>query len=379
MENIRTLVFLSNFFNHHQKPISDAFFSQLGTGYLFIETSSMSQERKNMGWEINTCPPYVITCEVFARNKDYYQNLIEQADMVIIGAAPNFLIRPRLKKNKLTFRYSERPLKKGFELWKYPYRFFRWRMDGFSNSCVHLLCANAYAAQDFARFSLFQNRSYKWGYFPKTYTYPDLENLIFSKTVNSIIWVARFLELKHPETAVELAKRLKRDGYSFEIAMIGDGQLLNYIADKIKCEHLEDEVHLLGSMKPEEVRAHMEKSEIHIFTSDRKEGWGVVLNESMNSACVPIANVNIGSAPYLINQGKNGFTYSSADELYEQIKLLLDNREIRQQMAREAYSTIITEWNAENAVNKLLGLGRNILFGSKDYPQPETGVCSKAK
>ena len=44
------LVFLSNYFNHHQKPVSDAFYQKLGKNYVFIETARMTQERINMGW-----------------------------------------------------------------------------------------------------------------------------------------------------------------------------------------------------------------------------------------------------------------------------------------------------------------------------------------
>ena len=85
-------------------------------------------------------------------------------------------------------------------------------------------------------------------------------------------------------------------------------------------------------MKPEQVREYMEKSEIHIFTSDRNEGWGAVLNESMNSACVPVANKAIGSVPYLINDGNNGFMYKDENELYEKVKYLLNNDKDRKAM-----------------------------------------------
>lgn len=377
MRRINTAIFISNFFNHHQKYISDAFFSRLGSGYFFIETEEMDQERRNMGWGMDTYPSYVVAHETFLGNREYYCKLIEQADVVIIGSAPNMLIRKRIKNNKLTFQYAERPLKKGLELWKYPYRFFKWRIYGYSKPCMHMLCASAYTAQDYAKFFLFRNRCFKWGYFPQTYQYTDVKRLLSAKKNNSIIWVARFLELKHPEIAVELGRRLKMDGYSFEINMIGDGPLKNHISGMIRHEKLEDNIHLLGVMSPEEVRSHMENAEIHIFTSDKNEGWGAVLNEAMNSACVPVANMAIGSAPFLIDDGNNGFLYSTVDELYEKLKWLLDNHERRKEMALNAYSTIVTEWNAENAMKRFVELSENLLSGECIYSASEAGVCSK--
>lgn len=376
MKKVKSVVFLSNYFNHHQQPVSDAFFAQLGIGYHFIETSEMSDERKRMGWGIKDYPPYVVTCSTFDNNKEYYKDLIKQADVVIIGAAPISLVRPRLRNNKLTFVYAERPLKKGFEIWKYPYRFLRWRLRGYSKRCVYLLGASAYAAQDFGRFFLFRGRSFAWGYFPPTYRYDSVDKLLETKSKNSIIWVARFLELKHPEMAVELGKRLKQDGYSFHIDMIGNGCMQNDIAEMIQRENLETEIHLLGSMLPEDVRAYMEKAEIHIFTSDRNEGWGAVLNESMNSGCVPVADINIGSAPFLIKDGKNGLVYSDFDEFYDKVKYLLDRPEKRKRLGLEAYRTITENWNAETAAERLLELSEHILNGEQKNMYYPAGVCS---
>ena len=45
-----TITFVSNYFNHHQKPFSDACYRALGEGYRFIQTEPMEEERVAMGW-----------------------------------------------------------------------------------------------------------------------------------------------------------------------------------------------------------------------------------------------------------------------------------------------------------------------------------------
>ncbi len=375
MKTVRTVVFLSNFFNHHQKPFSDAMYRALGEGFMFIETIPMTQERINMGWGIDTLPPYVVSSDVLNSQRKEYKVLINQADVVIFGNAPYELVKERIRANKLTFRYSERILKNGPQQWKYLLRFLRLHWMYPQNKNVHLLCASAYAAEDYSKFFLFKNRSYKWGYFPKTKRYDDISKLIENKKENSIIWVARYLELKHPEIAVALGQRLKEAGYRFELNMIGSGQLLEKTKEMVKQQGLEDVIHIVGAVSPEEVRRYMEQSEIHIFTSDQNEGWGAVLNEAMNSACVPVANRNIGSAPYLVQEGINGYCYSQVDELYDRVKHLLDNPERRKGMAREAYKTITEEWNAETAAERLLLLSGTILRQEKHTIQ--NGCCSR--
>lgn len=377
MKTVKTVVFLSNFFNHHQKPFSDAMYRALDEGFMFIETIPMTQERINMGWGIDPLPLYVVSSDVLNRQKKEYKALINQADVVIFGNAPYELVKERIRANKLTFRYSERILKNGPQQWKYLLRFLRLHWIYPQNKNVYLLCASAYAAEDYSKFFLFKNRSYKWGYFPQTKQYDDIDALIEKKKLNSLVWVARYIEWKHPEIAVALGQRLKEAGYRFELNMIGNGQLLEKTKEMVKQQGLEDVIHIVGAVSPEKVRKYMEQSEIHIFTSDQNEGWGAVLNEAMNSACVPVANRNIGSAPYLIQEGVNGYCYSQVDELYDRVKRLLDNPESRKGMAREAYKTITEEWNAETAAERLLLLSGTILRQEKHTIQ--NGCCSRAE
>lgn len=372
------ITFVSNYLSMHQYPFSEQMYKLLGNKYSFIETEPMKEERSNMNWP-NIDAPYIYRTYESEDAKRKAMDVILESDAVIFGSAPYELIKRRIRANKLTFRYSERPLKKGLELWRYPDRFVRWNWQWPRNKNVYLLCASAYTASDFAKFGMFQNRAFKWGYFPQTYRYEDIGALIGKKTRNSIIWVARYLEWKHPEIAVEVAKRLRQDGYTFELNMIGNGQLMEKTVQAIRNAKLEDQVHILGAMKPEEVRAYMEKAQIHIFTSDRNEGWGAVLNESMNSACVPVANKQIGSVPYLIKNGENGFWYSTVEELYEKVKYLLDHPEKREEMANEAYATIRDEWNAEVAAERIIRLMVYFLTGEKDGKVSQLGVCSNVK
>ena len=380
-KKVNSIVFVSNYYSHHQAPLSEALFCALGEGYHFIETEPMSEERIKLGWGEKTVPSCVVSSTEFHSNREKYETMIHDADIVILGSAPASLLQSRIRERKAVFRYSERPLKEKTAKWKYPFRLITWRRLHPQRNNILMLCASAYTATDYGKFFLYKNNCYKWGYFPRVKKYDEIESLIEAKRPASIAWVARFIDWKHPEMAIEIAKRLKNDGYRFEMNMIGTGVLEDAIREKIAAENLDDCVHMLGSMKPDEVRTYMEKSEIFLFTSDRNEGWGAVLNESMNSACAVIANHAIGSVPFLVEDEKNGLIYKDkdADALYAKTKWLLEHESERKNMARHAYETMMAEWNAENAAKKLLVLAEKVINGEKCVDLFENGVCSKAQ
>ena len=144
---------------------------------------------------------------------------------------------------------------------------------------------------------------------------------------------------------------------------------------------LEGSVSFPGSMTPAEVRREMDKAELFLFTSDRCEGWGAVLNEAMDSACAIVAGHAAGATPYLIRPGQNGLVYRSGDweAMAHCLKSLLDSRQSAAGLGREARNTVLTEWNAEYAARSLLALAEALRSGTSAGLPASAGPCSKAE
>ncbi len=350
------IVFVSNYYNHHQAPLSEEFYKQTDGNYFFIQTVPMEAERLHMGWGQGALPPFVI--ESYKDETTYQKclNLIDSADVVITGSAPEKMIRHRIRQGKLVFRYSERIYKKPLQYLTLPLRFFKYHFDNFPSKNIYLLCASAYAAGDYAKTGNFIGKTYQWGYFPKVTHYDDIDELIEAKQPASLLWAGRLIGWKHPEVPIEIARRLKKEGYTFDLKMIGCGKLEGKLKDRIEKYDLSDCVHLMGAMKPEEVRSYMEKSQIFLFTSDRNEGWGAVLNESMNSACAVVACDAIGSVPYLLKDGENGLTYRYGDneKVYQCVKSLLDHLDVCKIYSKNAYQSMTEVWNPAVMAKQLI-------------------------
>ena len=357
--------------------MSAALWSITEGNYTFVETSEKARERQRRGTRSST-KPYVLN---YWGNEAQVKELIKEADVVISGSAPEFLVQERVRAGKLLLRYSERPLKKILEAWRYPDRLLRWNWRNPFWKPIYMLCASAYTAPDYRKFGLFRNKTYKWGYFPETKRYADSEGMIAEKDTAEILWCGRFLDWKHPDDVLAVARTLKEEGYSFRIKFIGAGVLEEKLKRLTREYDLEDRVSFLGQMTPEQVRTHMENSGIYLFTSDQQEGWGAVLNESMNSGCAVVASHAIGSVPYLMEDGKNGLIYASGNvqELCDKVRYLLERPDEQRRLGAAAYQTITETWNAESAAERLLILSECLLNNNQPSLPFTSGPCSRAE
>jgi len=376
------ILFLSNYFNHHQKPFSDAMYELTNGNYRFIATSKISQWRLDLGYQRLTAE-YVIDISENGPSSQLLK-MIKDADVVIIGSAPNNLIKERLELNRLTFRYNERLLKDGIFRVLDPR--MQWSVRSqwtkYKDGNLYTLCASAYTAHDLSLFGYPKSKCFKWGYFPAAKQYQNIQELFELKHQHedvSILWVGRLIELKHPEVPILIARELKKRGYAFNLSIIGTGKLEPFIRQKIRDYELEDYVTMRGSMTPDEVRKYMESSDIFIFSSDRHEGWGAVLNESMNSACAVVASNAIGSVPFLIKHGENGYIYKGKNwkDAYFLVKQLIDNREEIMRIGKNAYHTIKDEWSPTIAAQNFLNLSSSIMK-NENAKVVNQGPCSLA-
>ena len=376
------IVFISNYLNHHQLPLCLEFYNHTCGEFWFVATSSITKERLSFGYsDMNKSYSWVVRAYENSDEKAKAMELIFNADVVIWGDAPSLFVKKRLKKDKLTFKYSERIYKRKQKWYELIIRFVQHFVKYKRYRNLYMLCASMFTATDYAKTNTFVNKCFKWGYFPEIKKIEEVGKLIGRKQDNSIIWAGRFIDVKHPEYAVLLAERLRRDNFDFSITMVGDGILLNEIRKEIEDKGLQDKINLIGAVPAEEVRTFMENSEIFIFTSDRNEGWGAVLNEAMNSACACVCDNKIGSTGFLIKDGQNGVLYedSNFDDFYQKVVDIIKNEELRKTLSINAYTTMEIEWNAVNAVEKFLMLCENYNKKSKIEFLFESGVLSKAE
>lgn len=354
------IVIVSNFVNHYYAPLADELYKLTNGNFWFVEVEKLPESFQKGGFSVYDRPYIVRAWESKENQQEAYQ-LSTDADVLYIGGG-SFVVdyeKRRLKYNKFTLECAERILKRGLLNMISPTNLLTqfYYHTRFYKKPLYKLCISGYTANDMYFQHAYKNKCYKWAYFPAI---PDLEpNDVLKKREArhrvKMVWCARFIKWKHPELAVFLAERLRRAGYDFEINMIGSGELYANIEKLVRQKKLSDYVHLLGNFPNAEVTKIMADHDIFLFTSDRREGWGVVLNETMGQVCCPVASHAIGAVPFLLRDGENGmiFKSGSVDSLYQKVTYLLNHSGKMKQMSIAAYMTVHEIWNPKMAARRL--------------------------
>lgn len=380
------LVVFGNFIHHHLAPTYDEFASLEGVDFHYVMTEYVPDYMLQIGYPNCMDRPYVVNAVDNEDGKKRARQLAIEADVAIIGG--NECVQPyrniRLKAGKLTFETGERWFKKGYLNLLSP-RLIRSQIRYhlfYSNKPYYYLCKSAYAANDLYFLHSFVGRCFKWAYFTKVDAI-NVKDIWKSKENNkfSIMWCARFIDWKHPEIPVLVAKELKKRGVDFEINMYGAGPLKDKVGKLIEDNGLSDFVRLQGTLPNNDILKKMQEHHVFLFTSDRNEGWGAVANEAMSNGAVLIASNEIGAVPFLVQNKVNGIIYQQGDKnkvsfIANTIERLNNDRAECARISRSAYNTMYEVWSPRNAAQKFIKMAQDIQ--NDGISSISDGPCSAA-
>lgn len=377
------LVFISNYFNHHQVPLSQELYNLCGGEYRFIELEEMPQSFKDSGYPSYDDCPMLIQAWRTKENMRIAKNLVLTAEVVIYGSIKSYRwITSRLNAGKLTFECGERWLKRGWlnvlsprlirAQWLYHTNYY--------DKPLYRLNASAFASVDLEKLHSFKGRCFKWGYFTSVPEL-DVESVIYERSKRlkpAFIVVSRLIPWKHVDIIVDAAKLLREKGLDFDIDIYGRGPERAKLEKQIAKHRLSDYVKLHGNVDNSKIHELMREHDALIFASDKNEGWGAVVNEAMSNGCPVVGSHLIGSVPYLIKDGVNGLVFEcgNVEHLAAQIWRLAKSRDLQRDMAVKSYKTMKEVWSPMQAARRLIGLIQNIQSGQ--VPDVTFGPCSFA-
>lgn len=359
--------------NHHQIDFCRSLSSNDCVSFNFISMEDVPYDKKLFGYNVYS-DQFIVKAYESAETLNNAINLVRQADVLILGSDDDVFLK-HINERQIVFKVSEHFQKYTYfnaMLWlakniKYTKKYSRIA----KLNRAYLLSSSYYSSYDYRRIGFFEGKCLRWGYFPST-----VDDLNAKQREYDFVWCGRFIKWKHPNYCIFAAEFLKKNNIPSKIILIGDGPLLPKIKNRIKRKKLESYFEILGSVNSSKVSSIMANCKYLLFTSDKQEGWGAVLNEAMGSGCVPIASEKAGSTKYLVSTD-NGFVFNGKKEFIKMIKRAIElSNDKYKVLSENCFKAIKEQWNGENASRQLLNQINNILNTDQPSKQIKDGPAS---
>lgn len=150
-----------------------------------------------------------------------------------------------------------------------------------------------------------------------------------------VLFIGRFTKQKGINMLLKIWKNISKKYSDWSLTLVGGGELEIYIKEYIK----ENQINNI-SIEPftKDPSIYYNRASIFCLTSIF-EGWGLVLTESMNYSCVPIAFNSYEAVNEIINDKVNGYIIPcfKLKIFQEKLEYLMQNTSIREKMAIEAF------------------------------------------
>lgn len=145
--------------------------------------------------------------------------------------------------------------------------------------------------------------------------------------------VGRLNPQKRYDRAINVAKRLRNEGYDFDLWILGDGNLEESLKNMSHEYGMDDRIHFLGFQKPS--YHYMKEADIYLNTSEA-EGYPLVICEALCLGLVIVAT-DISGASEILARSEYGLLVSEKEEdIYNGVKRLMDDAALREEYRAKA-------------------------------------------
>jgi glycosyltransferase involved in cell wall biosynthesis len=175
-----------------------------------------------------------------------------------------------------------------------------------------------------------------------------LANLIdFKWNKPYVVWISNLKPTKHPEKYVELARNMENMDIDFLMVGAYLRKRYSFIQDKKKLPH---NLHFLGGRPINEVNGIIKSSLFLVHTCD-PEGFGNIFIQAWLQAkpCVSL----YFDPESMIKKNKIGFYSGSMENMIRDVKKLVENKSLRDQMGQRALKFAQENFAPEKNARKL--------------------------
>lgn len=174
-----------------------------------------------------------------------------------------------------------------------------------------------------------------------------------------LLTVARFVEKKGIEYAIDAVARLVAEFPQIRYHIIGDGPCVHAIRNRVKRRGVSDHVALLGQVSDERLINELDEAMAFILPSviasdGDRDGVPIALMEAMAMETVPITSA-VSGIPELVTHRETGLLCEPRDvrQLSKMIETVVVDESARQKMASLARSAIKENFSVKNQIQAM--------------------------
>ncbi|TPH17066.1 glycosyltransferase [Litorilituus lipolyticus] len=182
--------------------------------------------------------------------------------------------------------------------------------------------------------------------------------------VLKLLMVGRLTYYKGHSLIIEAIARLKSQGKTLKLNIVGTGELLNEIESDIEKFGLIQDVHLLGKLSDEDLVSEMQQCDLLCLPSiERTEAFGVVLLEAMreSKACL-VSDVPGSGMSWVVKQDETGFVvkHGDVDDLVAKLTDILNNMHLLDDYAIAGFQRFSKQFSIEQVSHRVSSLYREL-------------------
>lgn len=166
-------------------------------------------------------------------------------------------------------------------------------------------------------------------------------------------YFGRLIKEKGIFTLLEAFKGLKDK----KLLIAGDGPDLEKIKEYLNKNNMQENVKLLGYIDSDKVKEYVRKSRFIIVPSIWYENCPYSVLETL-AIGKPIIGSNLGGIPELVKNNESGliYTYNKPKELQEKMRVLFENKELADELGKNAKQIAKKEYSKESYYNKIINI-----------------------
>ncbi|HWO40158.1 MAG TPA: glycosyltransferase family 4 protein, partial [Candidatus Acidoferrum sp.] len=137
-------------------------------------------------------------------------------------------------------------------------------------------------------------------------------------------YVGRFVDEKGLPILLQAARKLKEDGISFHLTLIGDGDVRKKLENEVDRLGIRDAVTFTGYLTGAALELALQRIQVIVMTSQTEESAGLAAMEHMMRAGVVVV-ADIGGLSEVVGEAGLKFIPGDPNSLYDRLREIADN------------------------------------------------------